>query len=605
MRQFAAIGIVLLAGAPWTASARAEVDEAVVKAEADRIAVVAKARDVAVAVFAPGGQGGGSGVVISPDGYALSNFHVTKGAGDAMKCGMADGRMYDAVIVGIDPVGDVAVLKLLGRNDFPCAELADSDQVQVGDWAFAIGNPFLLATDFQPSVSYGIISGVRRYQYPAGTLLEYTDCIQTDASINPGNSGGPLFDAAGRLIGINGRGSFEKRGRVNVGVGYAISINQIKNFLGHLKSGRIVDHATLGARVGSQPDGRVTVVDILEGCDAYRRGLRYGDEIVRFGGRDIRTVNAFKNVLGIFPKDWRVPLTYRREGKTYDILVRLEGLHSTDELVSKVQGQGAAPQPAPDGPMPDAPMPKAEPGKGGPRPAAPKGKPMPAMARRGAAPMPKEVKDVFESHRGYANFHFNKVERSRVWGRAVARGDFHELNGPWVLKGELAAGGDAELKISDTQSAVTMPGGKLELALSDDLKSSIDPPGSGGLLAAMSLWRRLLIVGPDKFGDLAYLGTVPLPGPIGAPPAGAPVLADALIGYYGGVECRFLFDPKSGDLAVVEMYREEDDPCELHFSDYAEVEGRQFPRRLEVRYGDGVYATIKFTDIKLEKAEAK
>ncbi|HEY2837618.1 MAG TPA: trypsin-like peptidase domain-containing protein, partial [Pirellulales bacterium] len=184
--------------ASWVALAQtvahaADVDQAVVKAEAERIAVVAKARDVAVAVFAPGGQGGGSGVVISPDGYALSNFHVTKGSGDAMKCGMADGRMYDAVIVGIDPVGDVAVIKLLGRNDFPTAEMADSDQVQVGDWAFAIGNPFLLATDFQPSVSYGIISGVRRYQYPAGTLLEYTDCIQTDASINPGNSGGPLF----------------------------------------------------------------------------------------------------------------------------------------------------------------------------------------------------------------------------------------------------------------------------------------------------------------------------------------------------------------------------------------------------------------------------
>ena len=93
---------------------------------------------------------------------------------------------------------------------------------------------------------------MHRYQYPAGTLLEYTDCIQTDAAINPGNSGGPLFDAEGRLIGINGRGSFEKRGRVNVGVGYAISINQIKNFLGRLKSGRIVDHATLGARVAQR-----------------------------------------------------------------------------------------------------------------------------------------------------------------------------------------------------------------------------------------------------------------------------------------------------------------------------------------------------------------
>ena len=148
---------------------------------------------------------------------------------------------------------------------------------------------------------YGIISGVHRYQYPAGTLLEYADCLQTDAAINPGNSGGPLFDAAGRLIGINGRGSFEKRGRVNVGVGYAISINQIKRFIGLLKSGRIVDHASLGATVTTDADGRVVVDDILDDSDAFRRGLRYGDEMVRFGGREIGSANAFKNALGTYP----------------------------------------------------------------------------------------------------------------------------------------------------------------------------------------------------------------------------------------------------------------------------------------------------------------
>src|SRR5262249_42430015 len=157
------------------------------------------------------------------------------------------------------------------RDDFPAAEMADSDKVQVGDWCFVIGNPFLLATNFQPTVSYGVISGVHRYQYPAGTILEYADCLQADAAINPGNSSGPMFDAVGRLIGINGRGSFEKRGRVNVGVGYAISINQIRNFLGHLKSGRIVDHATLGAIVRSDQDRRVVVDDILDESDAYRR----------------------------------------------------------------------------------------------------------------------------------------------------------------------------------------------------------------------------------------------------------------------------------------------------------------------------------------------
>ena len=284
-------------------------------------------------------QGGGSGVVISPDGYALTNFHVVMPCGKAMQCGMADGRVYDAVIVGIDPTGDVALIKLFGRDDFPCAELGDSDRVRAGDWVFAMGNPFLLATDFQPTVTYGIVSGVHRYQFPAGTLLEYADCLQTDASINPGNSGGPLFDAEGRLIGINGRGSFEKRGRVNVGAGYAISINQIKNFSACLRSGRIVDHATLGAAVGADADGRVVVTDILETSDAYRRGLRYDDEIVSFGGRPISTPNGFKNVLGIFPKGWRVPLSYRRDGKRYDVLVRLAGVHGEEELIEKAAGR--------------------------------------------------------------------------------------------------------------------------------------------------------------------------------------------------------------------------------------------------------------------------
>ncbi len=303
------------------------VDDAVLKAQRRRVDVIAKARAAAIAVFRPGGQGGGSGVVITPDGYALRNFHVTKPAGNFMKCGMADGGLYDAVIFGIDPTGDVALIKLLGRDDFPYAELGDSDHVRTGDWCFAVGNPFLLATDFRPTVTYGIVSGTHRYQYPFGTLLEYADCIQTDASINPGNSGGPLFNDRGQLIGIIGRGSFEKRGRVNVGVGYAISINQIKNFLGCLHSGRIVDHATLGARVGTDADGHVVVRDILEECDAFRRGLRYGDEIVSFAGRRIRTANSLKNAVGIFPKGWSVPLVFRRDGQLHEVLVRLEGVH--------------------------------------------------------------------------------------------------------------------------------------------------------------------------------------------------------------------------------------------------------------------------------------
>src|SRR5207237_1226124 len=137
-----------------------------------------------------------------------------------------DGVLYDAVLVGLDKVGDVALIKLLPKKEgqkFPAAVLGDSDTVREGDWSIALGNPFLLATDFNPTVTFGLVSGVHRYQYPAGTLLEYTDCIQVDTSINPGNSGGPHFNLDGESIGINGRGSLEKRGRVNSGTCSACS----------------------------------------------------------------------------------------------------------------------------------------------------------------------------------------------------------------------------------------------------------------------------------------------------------------------------------------------------------------------------------------------
>src|SRR4029077_18166347 len=137
---------------------------------------------------------------------------------------------------------------------FPFAVMGDSDKVHEGDWSIAMGNPFLLATDFNATVTFGLVSGVNRYQFPAGLLLEYTDCIQIDTSINPGNSGGPLFNLDGELIGINGRGSFEKRGRVNSGVGYAISINQIKNFEGELRAGKDTHQASLGALLTTDED---------------------------------------------------------------------------------------------------------------------------------------------------------------------------------------------------------------------------------------------------------------------------------------------------------------------------------------------------------------
>src|SRR5207248_10806143 len=169
------------------------------EAETQRIGVIQKVTPAVVAIFERGGQGGGSGVLISKDGYALTNFHVVQGSGPVMQCGLPDGILYDAVLVGLDKVGDVALIKLLPQKEgkeFAAAALGDSGKVQPGDWSLALGNPFLLATDFTPTVTYGLVSGVHRYQYPESSrgLLEYTDCIQIDTSINPGNSGGPLFN---------------------------------------------------------------------------------------------------------------------------------------------------------------------------------------------------------------------------------------------------------------------------------------------------------------------------------------------------------------------------------------------------------------------------
>ena len=589
------------------------VDPAVLEAELQRIAVMDRAKDAVLAVFSSSGRGGGSGVVISPDGYALTNFHVVKPCGNAMKCGMADGKVYDAVIVGIDPTGDVALIRLFGRDDFPHAELGDSDRLQPGDWCFAMGNPFLLATDFQPTVTYGIVSGVHRYQYPSGTLLEYADCIQTDASINPGNSGGPLFDAAGRLIGINGRGSFEKRGRVNVGVAYAISINQIKNFLGYLRSGRIVDHATLGAQVGTDAEGRVVVSNILEQSDAFRRGLRYDDELIRFGGRAISTPNGFKNVLGIYPKGWRIPMSFRRDGQRHDVLVRLRGLHGREELLQKAAGRPRqVPMPIPkpgdepkgrepkDGEKPtpgEKPDPNKKPDPQRPQIPVPPGHP-PIRMMQPKAPMPKVCKDHFEARRGYANYFFNKLNRDRVWKDFSARADFRGLGGPWTLSGKLAGGRPFRFRLTDVDGLLELASGDIEWTATDDLGSSLLPHQSGGLMPALHRWRRLAVEGPEEFGEVTYLGTLPLAG------HNEPV--DVLVGVHKDVECRFLFDPAGGHLLAIEFFPDEDvDPCEVYFHEYHQVDGRFLPGRIEVRIGDDPFATFDLQEFQFEKTAEK
>ncbi len=552
------------------------VDPAVLEAEAQRVAVVDKVSRATVAIFDSAGEGGGSGVLISPDGYALTNFHVTAPCGPAMKCGLNDGRLYDAVLVGLDPPGDVALIKLLGRDDFPAAELGNSDAAQIGDFVLVVGNPFLLAEDYQPTVTYGILSGTHRYQYPAGTLLEYADCLQTDAAINPGNSGGPLFDATGKLIGVNGRGSFEKRGRVNVGVGYAISINQIRLFLSHLKAGRVVDHATLGGTVASLDDGRVVVDDLLDDSDAYRRGLRYGDYLSSFAGRDITTANALKNVLGIYPAGWTVPMEFVREGEVQAARVRLASLHGQGELEALMEEEGKKPVPI------EPPGPKDEDSEE-PKPRIPDLRDMLAGAKE--PPLPEAVGKVYEQCAGFANYHFNRQIQQRLadhcpqWGALAAEKGL-------IVEGVDSLDHPVRAESSNTAGSFRSVRGQFFAKFDDPNAPADGPPGSGGLMAAVRQWQTLLADGFGGFDEAFYFGELPF-GP-------GLELHDCLTTIHNGLPTQFYFDRRSGHLVGLEHFAAEDrDPCTIYFGNFQTWESGKLPFEWIVRFGDNAYAEFK------------
>ena len=472
-------------------TAVAQVPAPVLDAQAARVALVEQVGPTVVCIFGRDGGGGGSGVLISADGFALTNFHVTSGAGDVMRCGLNDGKLYDAVVVGIDPTGDVAMIQLLGRSDFPFAPLGNSDALSVGEWVYAMGNPFLLASDFTPTVTYGIVSGLHRYQYPAGTFLEYTDCVQFDTSLNPGNSGGPLFNAAGEVIGINGRGSFEKRGRVNVGAGYAISSNQVKHFLDHLRSGRVVDHGTAGLTVSTGSDGAVRVAALLDDSDAFRRGLRSGDEIVTFAGRPIRSANQFQNVLGIYPAGWTLPLVYRRGAETHELWISLADAHRESELrkFSETKPDEENPQPGKE------------------KPEQPK-----LIPHEVPEPVPEELQKLVVKQPGFANYRYNEIEQQRVLKSLAAWGTLGDLTAGAVLKGKTADGRPFTLTLADAAAGLEL-GGRVylqPLAAGGELVD--EPPGSGGFLAGCALLRRALAGQTAELAQFYYIGSEPLDG---------------------------------------------------------------------------------------------
>lgn len=589
----------------WSSSSLVRADDEALKQvlqqQQERIRVVEKVKPTVVAIFAKGGKGGGSGVLISKDGYALTNYHVVQPTGALMKCGLADGVLYDAVLVGWDKVGDVALVKLLPKNpgeDFPFAVMGDSDTVREGQWSLAMGNPFLLATDFTPTVTFGMISGVHRYQYPAGTILEYTDCIQIDTSINPGNSGGPLFNMKGELIGINGRGSFDKRSRINSGVGYAISINQIKNFMGHLKAGMDADHATLGALVRTHGEesglARMEVESILENSDAYRRGLDFGDELVTFDGRVITTVNHFKNVLGVYPRGWRVPLEFRRAGKRKEILVRLMGVQRKVEIEDDKKGKGGKVTP------PKTNVPSNAPGA-----------------------------KYYTPKKGFVNYYFNKLERDQVLKGFGKHGDFSKTSPNWTFSGTIRLkqlNNESPLRLDFSEKkndkGVAEPVVNLRidafpwtlnpLDISEDDAEFKQPAGSGGLLAAMYMYQQFLRKGADGMISMDHQGYAPIyvPPTNGKDPESwktQKVMTEKLVSQFSNFDVNWYFSLDDHKLLAMELYykkgfEDAEDPCEVYFSDYRVVDGRMLPHTIQVKYANGYYGTITLRNIQIAAA---
>ena len=300
--------------------------------EAQRVEMLAAASKSVVCIFPDRERSdGGSGVVIDPAGYGLTNYHVVMPMLESRRGygGLGDGRLYHLRIIGIDPGGDIALFKLEGKKRFDYAPFGDSDRLRVGQWVAALGNPFLLAEDYIPTITLGVISGLHRYQYGRGNLLEYADCIQVSTSINPGNSGGPIVDSAGRLIAIAGRASFEERGRVNVGLGYGVPINQIKRFLPALRAGLVCQHGTLGATV-QQIGGDLIFNAIQPYSSAEQADIELGDVLMAIDGCLIHTPNEFNNLVTSRPAGWPVSLRLRHGEREFSTRVRLEPLPLRD-----------------------------------------------------------------------------------------------------------------------------------------------------------------------------------------------------------------------------------------------------------------------------------
>ncbi len=289
----------------------------------------------------------GSGFIIDKDGYILTNAHVVSGAKE-IRVTLSDGREFNATLKGKDLRTDLAVIKI-EANNLPVAKLGDSNNLKIGQFVMALGNPFGISTEYEnpePTVTLGVVSALHRHLPAASGRASFEDLIQTDAAINPGNSGGPLVNLKGEVVGVNA--AIITRSGGYEGIGFAIPINKAKRILGHLIKGEKVLYGWLGVSIQNlNEDLRsyfvikekrgVIVVRVFKDSPADKAGIKEGDLIISFNSQPVNDSRDLVNLVTESEVGKVVPVEILRGGKTIQLNIKIGARPQEIEKIETVE----------------------------------------------------------------------------------------------------------------------------------------------------------------------------------------------------------------------------------------------------------------------------
>ncbi len=282
-------------------------------------------------------SGLGSGVIMSEDGYIITNHHVTNSA-EELEIALYDGRIFNATVIGADPLSDLAVIKI-DASALPTIALGNSDDVRVGQWVMAFGSP--LSEDLDNTVTAGIVSAVGRTSASL-SRLNFSAVIQTDAAINPGNSGGPLVDLRGRMIGINS--AIYSRTGTNLGVAFSIPVDVVRNVVTQLIETGHVERGFLGvgfdavpgalAEALEAPRGSAQVRQVTPGSAADMAGIQVGDIVTAVNGEELKDSSQLLSIIGNMLPNTQVEITLIREKEQHSVSLLL-GARPADQVAER------------------------------------------------------------------------------------------------------------------------------------------------------------------------------------------------------------------------------------------------------------------------------